>query len=60
MVEVWTRKREMRDEDESDMGDTSSYEKFGVQQPWLGLEDLVWVLLPAILYLVPAVSGMVN
>jgi len=27
MVELWTRKREMGDEDEYDMEDTSGYEK---------------------------------
>jgi hypothetical protein len=27
MVELWTRKREMGDEHESDMEDTSGYEK---------------------------------
>jgi hypothetical protein len=31
MVELWTRKREMVDEDENDMGDTSGYEKSGVR-----------------------------
>jgi len=27
MVELWTRKREMGDEDEKDMEDTTGYEK---------------------------------
>jgi len=31
MVELWTRKREMGDEDENYMEDTSGYEKSGVQ-----------------------------
>jgi len=31
MVELWTGKREIGDVDESDMEDTSSYEKSGVQ-----------------------------
>jgi len=31
MVELWTRKREMGDEDENDMEDTSSYGKAGVR-----------------------------
>jgi hypothetical protein len=31
MVELWTRKREMGDEDESDMENTSGYEKSAVQ-----------------------------
>jgi len=30
MVELWTRKSEMGDEDENDMEDTSGYEKSGV------------------------------
>jgi len=29
MVELWTRKREMGDEDENDMDYTSGYEKSG-------------------------------
>jgi hypothetical protein len=31
MVELWTRKREMGDENEDDIEDTSSYEKSGVR-----------------------------
>jgi hypothetical protein len=31
MVELWTRKREMGDEDENDMENTSGYDKSGVQ-----------------------------
>jgi len=31
MVELWTRKREMGDEDENDGEDMSGYEKSGVQ-----------------------------
>jgi len=31
MVELWTRKREMGDEDENDMENMSGYEKSGVQ-----------------------------
>jgi hypothetical protein len=30
MVELWARKREMGDEDESDVEDTSGYEKSAV------------------------------
>jgi len=60
MVELWTRKWEMRDENENDMEDMSGYEKSAVQLAWLGLEDLVSVLLPAGSGLVPAVLGMVN
>jgi len=60
MVELWTRRREMRDADENDTEDTTGYEKSGVQLAWLGLEDLVSMLLPAGLGLIPAVSGMVK
>jgi len=60
IVELWMRKREMGDEDENNMEDTSGYEKSGVRLAWLGLKDLVSVLLPAGSGLVPAVSGMVN
>jgi len=31
MIELWTGKREMGDEDENDPEDTSGYEKSGVQ-----------------------------
>jgi len=31
MVELWTRKREMGDENENDVEDTSGYEKSTVQ-----------------------------
>jgi hypothetical protein len=31
MVELWTRKREMGDEDEKDMEDTGGYLKSGVR-----------------------------
>jgi hypothetical protein len=31
MVELWTRRREMGDEDENNMEDTSGYDKSGVQ-----------------------------
>jgi hypothetical protein len=31
MVELWTRKREMGDEDANDMEDTSGYDKSGVR-----------------------------
>jgi len=31
MVELWTRKREMGDEDENVVEDTSGYEKSGVR-----------------------------
>jgi len=60
MVELWTRKREERDEDENDIEDKSGYEITGEWLAWLGLEDLVSVLLPSGSWLVPALSGMVN
>jgi len=60
MVELWTRKREMGDEDENNMEDMSGYEHSGVRIAWLGLEHLVSVLLPAGSGPQPAGSGMVN
>jgi len=60
MVELWTRKREMGNEDENDLEDTSGYGKSGVPLARLGLEDLISVLLPAGSGLLPAISGMVN
>jgi len=42
IVELWTRKREMGDEDEHDVI-MSGYEKCGVWLAWLGWEDLVSV-----------------
>jgi len=60
MVELWTRKREMGDEDENDMEDMRGYEKSGVRLAWLCWEDLGSVLVRAGLGLVPAISGMVN
>jgi hypothetical protein len=54
------RQREMRDEDENDMEDTSGYDKSGVRLGLLGLEDLVSVVLGATMGPVSAVSGMVN
>jgi len=60
MVELWTRKREMGDEDEYDMEDMSRFEQSGVRLAWLGSEHLVSVLVRAGSWLVPAISGMVN
>jgi len=60
MVEMWTWKGEMGDEDENDMENTSEYEKSGVRLAWLGWEDVIWVLVRAGSGLVPAVSRMVN
>ena len=59
-MELWTRLREIGDEDAKDMEDTSGYEKSGVRLSSLGLEDLVSVLVPAGSGLVPAVPWMVN
>ena len=60
MVELWTRKREIGDEDENDMENTIGYEKSGVLLACLGSEDLVSVFLSAGSGLVPAVSAMVT
>jgi len=60
MLELWTRKREMGDEDENNEEDTSAYDKSGVRHAWLGREDLVLVKLHAGSGLIPAVSGMAN
>jgi hypothetical protein len=45
IVELWTRKREMgdEDEDENDVEDTSGYEKSRVRLASLGWNDLVSV-----------------
>jgi hypothetical protein len=60
IVEMWTRKREKRDEDENDAEDMSVYEYSVVRHARLDWDDLVSVLLHAGSGLVPAVSGMVN
>ena len=60
MVELWTRKREMGDEDENDMEDTSGYEKSGVRLARWCWEDLVSEFVRAGSGLVPAISGMVH
>jgi len=60
MVELWTRKREMGDEDENNVEDRSGYEKSRVRLAWLGLEDLISVYLHAGSLQVPAILGMVN
>jgi hypothetical protein len=60
MLELWTRKSGMVDEDENDMEDTSGYDKAGVRSVLLGVEDLISVMLPARSELVLAISGMVN
>jgi hypothetical protein len=41
MVELWTRKREMGDEDENNMENTSGYEKSRVRLAGWGWEDLI-------------------
>jgi len=60
MVELWTRRREMGDEDENDMEDTSGPGESGVRHAKLGLQDIVRVILPTRSGLVPAIWGMVN
>ena len=53
-------KREMGDEDENDMENTSGPGKSGVQLARLGLEDLILVILQPGSRVVPAIFGMVN
>jgi len=60
MVELWTRKREMGDEDENNVEDTSGSEISAVQLARLGREDLVSVLWHTGSELLPAILGMVN
>ena len=60
MVELWTRMREIGDEDVKDMEDMRGPEKSGERLAWLGLEDLVTVWLLAKSGLVLAVSGIGN
>jgi len=60
MVELWMREREMGEEDENNMEDSSGYEKSEVWLAWLYLGDLISVILPAGSGVVPAVLGMVN
>jgi hypothetical protein len=60
MIQWWTRNREMGDEDENDIENTSGYEKAAVQLASLGLEYRVSGILCTRSGLVPAVTGMVN
>jgi len=60
MVELWTRKGEMGDEDRTNMEDASGYVTSGVWLAWMRWQDLISVSLPAGLGLVRALSGMVN
>ena len=61
MVELWMRKtREMRDDDVNYMEDLSGHVKSGPGVAWLALEDLILVVLPPGLGLVPSILGMVN
>jgi len=41
MLELWTTKGQIGDDDENDVEDTSGYEKSGVRIAWLGLEDII-------------------
>jgi len=43
MLELWTRKREMGDNDANNMEDPSGYEKLGVRLARLGLDNLIVV-----------------
>jgi len=49
----------MGDEDEHDIEDMSRYDKSGVALAWCGLADIILVLLPRRLWLIPAISAMV-
>ena len=60
MLELWTRKGVMGDEDENDMEDMSGWEESGVWLAGMRLENPVSVLLATGLGLVSAVSGMLN
>jgi len=60
MVELWTRKREMGEEDDNHVEDTSGNEKSGVWLAWMGWEDLGSVLLHTGSGPLPAVFVMVN
>jgi hypothetical protein len=52
--------REMGDEDENDMEDTSGYGKSGVRLASFGLRDLILVFLTAGSEVIPAVSRIIN
>jgi hypothetical protein len=43
MIELWTGKREIGNDDDNDAEDTSRYEKSGVRLPRLVWEDIVSV-----------------
>ena len=60
MVELWTRQREMVDDNENDVMNTDRYEESAVQLAWLGWEDLLSVQLHAGSELIPTVSGIGN
>jgi len=60
MVELWTRKREMGDEDRNNVEDMSGYEKAGVRVASLGLVYLVLVEYHDGSGLIPTASGIVN
>ena len=60
MVELWTRKRAIGEQDDNDGEDTSGYEKSGVRTSRLGWEDLVSENVHAGSVLLPAVLGIAN
>jgi hypothetical protein len=60
VVELYAKKREMGEEDEYNVEDTSGYATSGVRLAWLGLDDLRLLKLHAGSERIPAVSGMVN
>jgi hypothetical protein len=57
---LWTKKREMGDEDENNVENTRRYEKSGVWLVWLDWEDLMSVLWHTGSVLIPVILGMVN
>jgi len=60
MVELWTIKTEMGDEDENDVEDTRECEQSGVPLAQLRWEDLVSLLVHYRSGLRAAASGMAN
>jgi len=60
MVELWTTKIELDDEEENDVKNTSGYEEPGVRLASFGLKDLISGILHAESRHIPAVSVMVN
>jgi len=60
MAELWMRKREIGDEDESDVADTSEYKKWWVRLACSDWKDVISVQLQARSGLVPPISVILN